>query len=83
MDFYSAEGLIRCLVTTKEEIQEKIEQGITNRSISATNMNETSSRSHMIITITLKQRSINSFGNDETKTSIINLVDLAGRFFFC
>ncbi|KAF7495667.1 Kinesin-like protein KIF28P [Sarcoptes scabiei] len=32
----------------------------------------------MIITITLKQRSINSKGNEETKTSVINLVDLAG-----
>lgn len=58
---------------------EKFEQGVTNRSISATNMNETSSRSHMIITITLSQRSMNLNGNEETKTSVINLVDLAGR----
>lgn len=74
-----AEGLVRCMVSSKEEIKAKIEQGVTNRSISATNMNENSSRSHMIITITLKQRSINSKGNEETKTSVINLVDLAGR----
>ncbi|KAH7638537.1 kinesin-like protein kif28p [Dermatophagoides farinae] len=75
---FFAEGLIRCTVLSQKEILEKFEQGVTNRSISATNMNETSSRSHMIITITLSQRSINSNGNEETKTSVINLVDLAG-----
>ena len=67
-------------MTSYDEISEKIEQGITNRSISATNMNETSSRSHMIITINIKQRSMNSSGLEETKSSIINLVDLAGRW---
>ena len=76
---YQAEGLIRCTVLSQKEIMEKFEQGVTNRSISATNMNETSSRSHMIITITLSQRSMNLNGNEETKTSVINLVDLAGR----
>ncbi|OTF77413.1 kinesin-like protein [Euroglyphus maynei] len=73
-----AEGLIRCTVISQKEIMEKFEQGVTNRSISATNMNETSSRSHMIITITMSQRSISSTGSEETKTSVINLVDLAG-----
>ncbi|KAH9413825.1 hypothetical protein DERP_009423 [Dermatophagoides pteronyssinus] len=75
---FFAEGLIRCTVLSQKEIMEKFEQGVTNRSISATNMNETSSRSHMIITITLSQRSMNLNGNEETKTSVINLVDLAG-----
>lgn len=74
-----AEGLQRFLVASYDEIYEKIEQGVTNRSISATNMNEVSSRSHMIITVNIKQRSLNSSGSEETKTSVINLVDLAGR----
>lgn len=75
----TAEGIQSFLVTTYKEMLEKIEQGVTNRSISATNMNETSSRSHMIIVVNVTQRSINISGHEETKTSTINLVDLAGR----
>lgn len=74
-----AEGLQSFLVTSHGELSEKIEQGVTNRSISATNMNETSSRSHMIILINIKQRFLNASGHEETKMSTINLVDLAGR----
>lgn len=41
-------------------------------------MNSTSSRSHMIVTIRLIQKgTIN--GGEMTTTSVVNIVDLAGR----
>ncbi|XP_054154280.1 kinesin-like protein KIF28P [Oppia nitens] len=70
--FY-AEGLKSFLVTNYKEIEDHINEGTTNRSIAATNMNETSSRAHTIIVINLIQKS-----NNTTKQSSINLVDLAG-----
>ena len=75
-----AEGLKSFLVTNYKEIEEKINEGTTNRSIAATNMNETSSRAHTIIIINLKQKSKNASGQETTKASTINLVDLAGRY---
>lgn len=49
--------------------------GTRNRTVAATRMNATSSRSHTIIMITFQQ--INKADNSE-KRSVINLVDLAG-----
>ena len=68
------------MVTNYKEIEEKINEGTTNRSIAATNMNETSSRAHTIIVINLTQKSKPGSGQEVTKTSTINLVDLAGRY---
>jgi len=54
-----------------------MEEGYTSRSIGATQMNQTSSRAHTIITIEFKQiRMVD--GRKLEKFSVINLVDLAG-----
>lgn len=57
------------------EIDRLSEMGTRNRTVAATRMNATSSRSHTIIMITFQQ--INKADNSE-KRSVINLVDLAG-----
>lgn len=44
------------MVTNQQEIEQKIEEGTTNRSIAATNMNETSSRAHTIVSIEIIQK---------------------------
>ena len=75
--FY-AEGLKYQLVNSKKEILTKIDEGTINRSIAATNMNETSSRAHTIVIISLTQKHKNEQGVESAKTSLINLVDLAG-----
>lgn len=75
--FY-AEGLKYQLVNSKKEILAKIDEGTINRSIAATNMNETSSRAHTIVIISLTQKLKNDQGIESAKTSLVNLVDLAG-----
>lgn len=76
---FSAEGLKSVLVTNCKEILQKLDEGTTNRSIAATNMNETSSRAHTIIIINIIQKIKDSHGQETAKHSSINLVDLAGR----
>lgn len=66
-------------VTSKKDIQARIDEGTTNRSIASTNMNETSSRAHTIVIISITQRSKSEDGIESSKTSTVNLVDLAGR----
>ncbi|CAN7981237.1 unnamed protein product, partial [Ixodes pacificus] len=75
---FFAEGLTRCLVTSFRDVQERIEEGTTNRSIACTNSNATSSRAHTIVTLTLVQKGKTSPGPETTKTSVVHLVDLAG-----
>lgn len=64
------------------DVMKLIEKGFSQRSTTATAMNEQSSRSHAIFTITFNQTTYSSTGADRkilnTKTSKINLVDLAG-----
>ena len=71
------QGLSRHAVDSYALIDEKMEQGFTNRSIGATKMNQTSSRAHTIITILFKQITLVE-GRKVEKYSAINLVDLAG-----
>jgi kinesin family protein 1 len=54
-----------------------MERGSKNRTIAATQMNNTSSRAHTVITITLTQN-LTTNGTKTSRKSIINLVDLAG-----
>lgn len=49
--------------------------GNSNRAISATNMNEGSSRSHMIFIMTISQNNLNDMS---AKSGKLYLVDLAG-----
>ncbi|XP_057378672.1 kinesin-like protein KIF1A [Daphnia carinata] len=74
--FY-ADGLSDFQVSNYSDIERLLGQGTLNRTVVATNMNTTSSRSHMIVTIRLVQKgTIN--GGEMTTTSVVNIVDLAG-----
>ncbi|RWS30831.1 kinesin-like protein KIF28P [Leptotrombidium deliense] len=75
---FFAENLKYFLVTSQKEILTKIEEGTTNRSIASTNMNETSSRAHTIVGISISQKTRNANGLETSKTSNVHLVDLAG-----
>ncbi|GLV42219.1 Kinesin-like protein at 98A [Carabus blaptoides fortunei] len=71
------QDLTKCLVTDYAHIQECMLQGNTHRTTASTNMNDVSSRSHAIFTITFIQASFSSGMPSET-VSKIHLVDLAG-----
>ena len=77
---FTVDGLQVFPVASYSDIERKMDEGTTNRTVAATNMNATSSRAHTIVGITLVQKFKNSNGQDTTKSSIVNLVDLAGRF---
>jgi kinesin family protein 5 len=62
-------------VSEENEVYEIMKLGNSNRSISATNMNEGSSRSHMLFMLTLSQNNLNDLS---AKTGKLFLVDLAG-----
>eukprot|EP00118_Oscarella_pearsei_P011068 m.71435 g.71435 ORF g.71435 m.71435 type:complete len:1006 (+) comp35741_c0_seq3:25-3042(+) len=70
--------LKKAAVGSYKEIEKKMEEGTTNRTVAATNMNATSSRAHTVVTITFAQIARNAAGQGTKKTSVINLVDLAG-----
>lgn len=73
------EDLSRLLVTSYDEIARLIDQGNKARTVAATNMNETSSRSHAVFTIYFTQIHRDTKTNVVTETqSKISLVDLAG-----
>ena len=71
------QDLSKHAVDSYELIAKKMDEGYTNRSIGATQMNQTSSRAHTIITIEFKQIRVEA-GRKVEKYSVINLVDLAG-----
>ncbi|CAH1982263.1 unnamed protein product [Acanthoscelides obtectus] len=71
------QGLTTCLVANYSHIQECMERGNANRTTAATNMNDVSSRSHAIFTITFVQAGYCDGVPSET-VSKIHLVDLAG-----
>eukprot|EP00002_Diphylleia_rotans_P040887 TRINITY_DN981_c0_g2_i7.p1 TRINITY_DN981_c0_g2~~TRINITY_DN981_c0_g2_i7.p1 ORF type:complete len:709 (-),score=147.59 TRINITY_DN981_c0_g2_i7:1785-3911(-) len=73
-------GLLEVPVQSYEEIEMKIEEGTSNRTIAATNMNATSSRAHTVVAILFTQveKDARGPGKDREITSKINLVDLAG-----
>ncbi|XP_022088583.1 kinesin-like protein KIF28P [Acanthaster planci] len=75
--FY-VDGLKNVPVRDYKQIEHLMDQGTLNRTTASTNMNATSSRSHMVITLKFKQMYINENGQNTTKSSEINLVDLAG-----
>lgn len=65
-------------VFSYDHIEQLIEQGKRNRTVAATNMNETSSRAHTIVTIYFRQKLMGKNGESVSRVSEINLVDLAG-----
>ena len=78
----TAEGLKDTMVASYEEIDAKIEEGTVNRTVASTNMNATSSRAHTIVGITFVQKTKNNAGKEMAKTAVVNLVDLAGRYYY-
>lgn len=71
------DGLTSHTVTDYEGIDILMEKGNGNRTTAATNMNDTSSRSHAVFTMRFTQAMLVE-GVPCEKTSKINLVDLAG-----
>ncbi|XP_048520059.1 kinesin-like protein unc-104 isoform X8 [Dendroctonus ponderosae] len=73
------EDLSKLAVTSYEDIHDLIDEGNKARTVAATNMNETSSRSHAVFTIFFTQQRLDETTQLTTeKVSKISLVDLAG-----
>ncbi|XP_055706381.1 kinesin-like protein unc-104 isoform X11 [Phlebotomus papatasi] len=73
------EDLSKLAVTDYQDIHDLIDEGNKARTVAATNMNETSSRSHAVFTIFFTQRRHDGITDLITeKVSKISLVDLAG-----
>ncbi|XP_071202668.1 kinesin-like protein KIF1A isoform X17 [Salvelinus alpinus] len=73
------EDLSKLAVTSYNDIQDLMDSGNKARTVAATNMNETSSRSHAVFNIifTQKRHDVET-DNTSEKVSKISLVDLAG-----
>lgn len=63
-------------------VQELMARGNRLRTTASTNMNDVSSRSHAIFTLTFLQAGLAEGGLPSETTSKIHLVDLAGRSVF-
>jgi hypothetical protein len=61
----SVYGLKETEVTSQEECIHHLNQGINHRITSATGMNETSSRSHAIFTITIEQKIVKEVAEED------------------
>ncbi|XP_051165599.1 kinesin-like protein unc-104 isoform X6 [Leptopilina boulardi] len=73
------EDLSKLAVMSYQDIHDLIDEGNKARTVAATNMNETSSRSHAVFTIFFTQQKQDSItGLITEKVSKISLVDLAG-----
>jgi len=69
-----AQGLTKVSVSSLQDVIEVMTRGNRNRSVAATNMNDQSSRSHMVMQVTI---SSGTTGQPQT-IGQLNLVDLAG-----
>lgn len=69
------EDLTENYISSPEEVYKLIEKARNNRAIASTNMNERSSRSHMLFIITISQNNLEDLS---AKTGRLYLVDLAG-----
>ncbi|GAA5864258.1 hypothetical protein JCM1840_006717 [Sporobolomyces johnsonii] len=73
------ENLSKCAVQSFQDIEHLMDEGTKARTVAATNMNETSSRSHAVFTLLLTQKRADAqTGMVGEKVSRISLVDLAG-----
>ena len=68
-------GVTEEYVTSEDELLGIMAAGAINRAVAATGMNEGSSRSHSVFSITVTQRDVS---NATTKSGKLVLVDLAG-----
>lgn len=73
------EDLAKLVVSSFSEIENLMDEGNKARTVAATNMNETSSRSHAVFTLTLTQKRHDmETSMSGEKVAKISLVDLAG-----
>ncbi|CEP11450.1 hypothetical protein [Parasitella parasitica] len=73
------QDLSRLAVNSFENIDQLMDEGNKARTVAATNMNETSSRSHAVFTIFVTQKILDPVTKQTTdKVARISLVDLAG-----
>ncbi|TFY83857.1 hypothetical protein EWM64_g137 [Hericium alpestre] len=73
------EDLSKLVVNNYDEMMTLMDEGNKARTVAATNMNETSSRSHAVFTLILTMKRHDTDTNlDTEKVSRISLVDLAG-----
>jgi kinesin family protein 1 len=73
------EDLAKLIVQSFADIENLMDEGNKARTVAATNMNETSSRSHAVFTVTLTQkRHDTKAGMSGERVAKISLVDLAG-----
>lgn len=73
------EDLAKLVVGSFEEIEHLMDEGNKARTVAATNMNATSSRSHAVFTLMLTQKKLDKMTKMEAeKVAKISLVDLAG-----
>ncbi|XP_008113545.1 kinesin-like protein KIF11 [Anolis carolinensis] len=71
-------GLEEITVHNKDEVYEILERGAAKRKTAATYMNQYSSRSHSVFSVTLHMKETTIDGEELVKIGKLNLVDLAG-----
>lgn len=71
------EGITEEITNNSEDAIEVLQKGARNRHVGATNMNQESSRSHSVFSMTIESKQIQE-GITNLKTSKFNFVDLAG-----
>lgn len=74
---FSFKGLTEVTVKTVAEIDSVMTTGASNRTVGSTKMNEHSSRSHSIFTISVEGSELIN-GKEVVRQGKLNLVDLAG-----
>ncbi|XP_015262120.1 PREDICTED: kinesin-like protein KIF11 [Gekko japonicus] len=71
-------GLEEITVHNKDEVYQILERGAAKRTTASTNMNQYSSRSHSVFSVTLHMKETTIDGEELVKIGKLNLVDLAG-----
>lgn len=66
------------VVKTPDDMNKVFQEGNVNRHVGETNMNEHSSRSHSVFTITVESQEFDEKGESHVKVGKLNIVDLAG-----
>jgi len=69
------EDVTEKFVSSEQEVYSLMNMGNSNRSVSATNMNQCSSRSHLVFILTINMTNIDDYS---AKTGKLSLIDLAG-----
>ncbi|KAJ9521899.1 hypothetical protein QJQ45_024772 [Haematococcus lacustris] len=72
------QGLEEVIVKSAAEIYQVLDRGIAKRRTASTLLNNRSSRSHSIFTVTIHMKEATADGEDVIKIGKLNLVDLAG-----